>query len=137
MKKIWINLSGLSVFLLFANMTCTKLEDAQSQVCFKVRILGYLCGQANFQILDTKYYYLGEDGWIDANNKKQDHVFKSLLTCPDLSTLDALARPDFAGLELSVTILEKQDNTACTICKALLYGPATFHYVKLQGDQCK
>lgn len=118
-------------------MTCTKAEDNLAGGCFKARMLGYLCGQANFQILDSKYYSLGEDGWVDANNKKQDHVFKTLLTCTDLKTLDALARPNYDGLEFFIQILDKQEDTGCAICKALLYGPSTFHYVKLQGDSCK
>ena len=105
--------------------------------CIRVKMLGYLCGQANFQIMDSKYYSLGEDGWVDGNGKKWDHVFKSILTCNDLQMLDAMARPTYDGLEFTVKILEKPEDSSCAICKALLYGPNTWHYVKFQGDNCK
>lgn len=136
MRKILFITSLLVSGLVFTNMSCTK-EDSVAEGCIRVKMLGYLCGQANFQILDSKYYSLGENGWVDGNGKKWDHVFKSILTCNDLQMLDAMARPTYEGLEFTVKKLEKPEDNGCAICKALLYGPNTWHYVKFQGDNCK
>jgi hypothetical protein len=136
MRKILFNLTFIVLGLFFSNMTCNK-EDTPPDGCIKVKMIGYLCGQANFQILDSKYFTFGEDGWVDGGGKKWDHAFKALLTCNDLQLLDAMARPTYEGLEFTLKILEKQEDTGCAICKALLHGPMTWHYVKFQDDSCK
>ncbi len=136
MRKILFVASLITAGFLFTNLTCQK-EESTPDGCIKVKMIGYLCGQANFQILDSKYHSFGENGWVDGNGEKWDHVFKSLLTCNDLQMLDAMARPSYTGLEFTVKILEKPEDNGCAICKALLFGPSTWHYVKFQGDNCK
>lgn len=116
-------------------MTCTKSDAEVPSECIKVKMLGYLCGQANFQILDAAHYDKGEEGWQDGD-KKLDHVFKAILTCSDMQLLDAMARPSYVGLEFKINILEKQEDAGCAVCKALLYGPNTWYYIKIQSN-CK
>ncbi len=140
--KAMKNTCFIALFILgLSSYSCKKSTSDLSDDCVRVKLIGFLCGQANFQILDSKYDSFGEDGWKDGNGHILDHVFYSQLSCQDQQFLGVFNAQDVngngvIGKEVYLKIANTYEAGNCTTCKALLIGPATRHQVNIKASNC-
>lgn len=114
---------------------CHKTGE-EPVACIKVRIVGQICAEAVFQLMDSSYFHLGENGWKQGD-QTFDHVFHSFLTCTDIDYLSKLAAPSVIGRELYVGFLEKNEDRNCIVCEATFsHPPATRQMVKFRFAEC-
>jgi hypothetical protein len=90
-----------------------------SGACIHVKVISTICNEFIFQILDSKFYELGENGWSSGMNRT-DHVFFTTLGCTDLEYLSRLARPTLVALELYLQIVDINNDFNCATCQATL-----------------
>lgn len=121
--------------LLYSGFGCQKTEGEPVD-CIKVRIVGHICAEAVFQVLDSSYFHLGEKGWKQGD-QTYDHVFHSFLTCTDIEYLSKLAAPSVVGRELFVSLLDKNEDRNCIVCEATFsHPPSTRQVVKFRFSEC-
>jgi hypothetical protein len=113
-------------------------ELAPENECIHVKIVATICSEIVYQILDSKYYDLGENDWGN-NNEEIDHVFFSYLNCSDLEYLNKLAVISVIGRELDIKLItENESDFNCPSCKATLGNrPTKKHTVQFVLDGCK
>ena len=124
------------VLLWCSGSGCHKAEEGPLG-CIKVRIVGHICAEAVFQLLDSSYFHLGENGWKQGD-QTYDHVFHSFLTCTDIEYLSKLAAPSVIGKELFVGLLDNNVDRDCIVCEATFaHPPATRQIVKFRLGECE
>lgn len=123
--------------LLIQIQSCEKSSATPESSCFRAKLIGQICGEAIFQILDPAFYDLGEKGWINLD-KNYDNEFHSFLTCTDMTYLGQIAAPSVVGLEVSLELMKENTDSNCAVCKATFANaPKKNQHVKFRLEGCK
>ncbi len=116
MKK---NLILISITLLLSMPHCKKdSNDLDLGGTFPVKVLDEICGTAVMQILDSNYYALGTNGYVQ-NGITYDHVFATDLSCSDMKELMTYAA-SLKGMELKVQLTQYRPDNTCVKCAATI-----------------
>ena len=138
--KIKILKLSTYLFLGFLFLSCqlnTVDEKIQTEKSFnaienscdegiQVKVIFSFCGQVYLQILDERYYSLGDDAWESSDGKQSKHVFK-------LKNICVLKDLNRVGAEFKITIGENKNEDPCPVCYALYIGaePKASHSISI------
>ncbi len=125
-------LVGILLLCLLASCKKASLEDQ----CIKVRRVARVCKQTVLQVMDPRFYHIGEDNWVNlqAGGEVYDHVFLvENIGAFDQSIINQELRLPNTGVsqEFTVKAGDSQDVTNWAYCQAVLPGapPAKRHKV--------
>lgn len=115
----------IALIAAFLFVGCEKKQEVP--VCFKVKIIGKVCGNNVFQILDPAYEHLGVDNWYDGiSGNTYNNVFTQQNFCNEIA--------GDANKEAMVSLATESSNLACFTCLALY--PSPMPSVKLAIAPC-
>lgn len=128
----------LTSLFLFLSAGCEKTEQASTEGCIQVKVLDAVCNTAVLQILDPKYYYLGENGY-QKDGITYDHVFSTVIPCKSIN-VNVPGRPiqGAADKPFFVKIIDQPEpsDPNCGTCFAVVSNaPSKWLHISL-SQQC-